>query len=368
MSQAWSTLTRSLRRRVIGSPLEPLARRSLDIMHSARRRAGVVLSTVGRAIGGPVGVPTPRGGASPSWGSVPQRFQVTPRPREIDPNWPEPPRIEEPGVAVRSIYDTGTRGPAMDLALFEALNEEYRSKPLVPNPPGADQESREDRARQRVASVHRIIDLAGKRTLELGCSAGFEVWYLSHHLGSDAWGVDVRERASWAALSDERTHFVLADLATDHPFEPDFFDRVYSFAVLEHVAHPFSLLRELFRIMKPGGLAYLSANLHRGPKASHLYREIFFPFPHLLFSDDVISEFRLKHHGHRGGASWVNRLTWSQYEDYLREIGFEIRSLKFRETPLDEAFYQRFEDILGRYPKWDLTKDFFDAVVEKPKR
>jgi hypothetical protein len=42
--------------------------------------------------------------------------------------------------------------------------------------------------------------------------------------------------------------------------------------------------------------------------------------------------------------------------------------LRFRETPLDEAFYQRFSHILGRYPRWDLTKDFFDVVVEKPRR
>jgi hypothetical protein len=119
--------------------------------------------------------------------------------------------------------------------------------------------------------------------------------------------------------------------------------------------------------MKPGGLAAISANLHRGPRASHLYRELFFPFPHLLFSDDVIREFRSKHHGRNDGASWVNRLTWSQYENYFREIGFVIHSLRFSETPLDEAFYERFANILSRYPRWDLEKDFFHVVVEKPR-
>ena len=44
-----------------------------------------------------------------------------------------------------------------------------------------------------------------------------------------------------------------------------------------------------------------------------------------------------------------------------------IRSLRFSETPLDEGLYERFDNILGRYPKWDLTKDFFHTVVEKPK-
>ena len=128
------------------------------------------------------------------------------------------------------------------------------------------------------------------------------------------------------------------------------------------------MLNELYRILKPGGLVYVSANLHRGPRASHLYRELFFPFPHLLFSDDVIREFRRRQSGRDGGASWVNRMTWSQYEDYFRQIGFVMRSLRFDETPLDEAFYERFDNILGRYPRWDLTKDFFYTVLEKPKR
>lgn len=303
-----------------------------------------------------------------SWGELPQRLTIVPRPRAVGTDWPDPPDIDASGSVVRSIYDTGERPPVMDLALLEALNEEYRSRPLVAEPQGFDQASRESRAQSRLLDVHRSVDLSDKRVLELGCGAGFEVWYTSHHFGADAWGVDVSERRAWAPLSDERTHFVCADLATDRSFEAGFFDRIYSFAVLEHVVHPWALLNELFRILKPGGLAYLSANLHRGPRASHIYRELYFPFPHLLFNDDVIREYRMKHHGRDAGASWVNRLTWSQYEDYFREVGFVMRSLRFRETPLDEAFYDRFDNILGRYPKWDLTKDFFYTVLEKPKR
>ncbi len=302
-----------------------------------------------------------------SWGRIPRRYVPRSAPREVGEHWPTPPRIDDGFAAVRTIYDTGDRPRAMDLALLESLNEEYRSHPLVPEPLRYDDTSREERARRRLLDAHRTIDLGGKRVLELGCGTGEGVWYLSHAFGADAWGVDVVERRAWQALSDERTHFLFADLATDRSFEPAFFDRVISFTVLEHVVHPWSLLSELFRIMKPGALAYVSANLHRGPRASHVYREIFFPFPHLLFSDDVTREFRAKHHGHDEGNAWVNHLTWAQYEDYFREIGFVIRALRFRDTPLDEELYERFADILGRYPRWDLTKDFFHVVLEKPK-
>ena len=48
--------------------------------------------------------------------------------------------------------------------------------------------------------------------------------------------------------------------------------------------------------------------------------------------------------------------------------GFTIEMVNFTERPLDEEFYKRFEDVLGRYPKWDLTKEFFVAVLRKPER
>jgi SAM-dependent methyltransferase len=268
---------------------------------------------------------------------------------------------------VRSIYETGARPPTMDLALLEELNEEYRSRPLVPNPPRYEQADTEERARGRLLGVHGRIGLDNRRVLEVGCGSGFEVWYLSHHFGSDAWGVDVTERKAWSFLSDERTHFACADIGTGSPFETDFFDRVISFVVLEHVVHPHAMLSEIYRILRPGGLAYIKANLHRGPKASHLYRDLHFPFPHLLFTDDVISAYRERHLGRPGGAAWVNHLTWAQYEDYLDAIGFTIRSLRFEKTPLDEPFYERFSDILGRYPRWDLETDFFHVVLEKPR-
>ena len=90
-----------------------------------------------------------------------------------------------------------------------------------------------------------------------------------------------------------------------------------------------------------------------------------FPFPHLLFTDDVFREFFRRRGLPEQGASWVNRLTWAEYENHFRRLGFRIRALQFTETDLDESFYRRFESVLGRYPRWDLTRDFFQVVLEK---
>lgn len=296
----------------------------------------------------------------------PKTFRISPAPMPIPDDWPEAPEVAVPGAPVRSVYVSGGSAPTYDIDLFEKLNDEYASKPIVPAPQGKDTARRADRARSRLTSIHQAINLAAPlRVLEFGCGAGYEIWYLANHLGADAYGVDVVERAAWASLAGERAHYECADLARQQPFAADFFDRVISFSVFEHVQHPFAALTELHRIMKPGALAWISANLYRSAVASHLYHEVHFPYPHLLFTDDVIKEFYRRRGEKPRGASWVNKLTWLEYERHFRDLGFEIRMLRFSERGLDEEFYARFEDVLGRYPRWDLTKDFFNVVLEK---
>lgn len=301
-------------------------------------------------------------------GRLPARL-VSPTARPIPDRGPEPPLGPDAVEIVDRRYPaTGPPPPVFDVELFEALNLEYASKPIVPEPRGNDPASAAARARKRLSMVHQEVDLAGKRALEFGCGSGFETWMLSHRFGADATGIDIVSRRSWPALTDERTRFVMADLAADRPFPANRFDRVVSFSVFEHVGHPHATLRELFRILRPGGLAVVGANLHRGPMASHRYREVFFPWPHLLFTDEVFREFYTRRGQGPLTASWVNRLTWAEYEGLFRRVGFRLRALRFTERPLDEAFYERFEHVLGRYPRWDLTKDFFHVIVEKPGR
>lgn len=305
-------------------------------------------------------------GAARPAGPPPTTFRLSPPPAPIRGPFADPPEIADPGRFVRSVAARTEPMPAFDIDLFEALNAEYASHPLVPEPTKRDSLSRAERARRRLETVHDSIGLTGQRVLEFGCGAGFEIWYLDHWFGADAVGVDVVEKAAWEGLRGPRTKLVLADLATEQPFPADHFDRIISFSVFEHVAHPFAALTELHRVLKPGGLAWISANLHRGPRASHQYRNVYFPYPHLLFEDDVFAEYFRRHDLPGHGASWVNRLTWAEYENHFERLGFRIRALRFTETPLDEAFYHRFEGILGRYPRWDLTKDFFQVVLEKP--
>jgi SAM-dependent methyltransferase len=360
-----------------GGPLRAAARKAVfgiaDRLSPNRRAAFLTgARAAARLVDGKPADAVNRGGAPTSLrGNHPSRYVHPTTPEPISPDWPEPPILKadqdvKPQEVLRSIYELGGRPERYDVELMELLNKEYESKPVVPAPPKYDVGSFVENGRKRIGWVHDMVDLRNKRVLEVGCGQGVEVWGLANHLGCDAYGVDVLDRAGWRQLAGPNAHFLCVDITAENPFPENFFDRVISFTVWEHIAHPYAALRETFKIMKPGGLQWIRANLYRGPLGSHLYHDIYFPWPHLVFPDDVIEEFYVRLGRSPKRAAWVNKLTWAEYERYIQMAGFTIEMVSFTERPIDEEFYARFEDVLGRYPRWDLEKDFFTAVLRKP--
>lgn len=255
--------------------------------------------------------------------------------------------------------------PGYDLDLFLKLNDDWRDKPLVARARSCvDPEQLTEQSRTRASRVNRYIPLAGKRVLEIGCGRGYFVRVLTEEYGCDAQGLDLQSYADWSG--DPR--FTQADIADPTGLdESDFgsYDVVLSHAVWEHVEHPYAALANQRRLLAPGGQVYLYANLSRGAKASHRYREIFFPWPHLLFTDDVFEEFYERLNGRPKRAAWVNHLTYAQYLDHFQRIGYGVRRVWPSNPWWDEPFYLQHEDVLGRYPRWDLQHDFVHAVLSR---
>jgi len=262
----------------------------------------------------------------------------------------------------------GGRGPTpvFDVALLDALNEEYRDRPIVPNPRKFDAASRAQQASNRLNTLHRRLDFTGRRVLEIGCGDGYETWTLANHYGAEAHGVDVERRNTWADFEGSNAHYHLADIGSDSPFPDNFFDRAITFSVWEHMLHPIEALHDLYRILAPGGIAHIQAALHRGMIGSHLYRDIFFPWPHLLFDDHVVEQWYVSKGLPPKRNAWVNNLTWAHYRQEIVDLGFEVKAFQILTRPFDEEFYQRFQEPLARFGRFDLAADGFVVVVQKP--
>ncbi|MHC4295015.1 MAG: class I SAM-dependent methyltransferase [Planctomycetota bacterium] len=267
-------------------------------------------------------------------------------------------------IIEKTIGRPATGNTSFDLKLFLQLNEEYKDKPVIPAPRKSDDNSRLVLARQRAELLDERVGVRGRRVLEVGCGAGDMSGVLAKEYDCEVVGLDIAEYGTWKQYNHPKLDLKVLDISEDHSPLEGKFDRIVSLVVWEHIHHPFSALCASRDLLHPDGLFYLRANLYRSAVASHRYREIFFPWPHLLFSDGVFEEFYEHIARKPKRAAWVNKLTYAQYLYYFRVLGFVPQREWLSHRALDEEFYGRFEDQLSRYPIFDLTHDYFDVILK----
>jgi len=107
------------------------------------------------------------------------------------------------------------------------------------------------------AELQKVADLlkndAPKLVLDVGCNSGRPLDFICDKLGSQGVGIDVNSAAVSKAQSDypdrEFHHY-----DGDHiPLENNRFDHVMIHHVLGHVRDPILTLKEIRRVLKPGG-------------------------------------------------------------------------------------------------------------------
>lgn len=252
-----------------------------------------------------------------------------------------------------------------DLQLFAELNDAYAERPIVPQPRAFDQATRRAEAERRTARLDRILDLRDKRVLEVGCGTGSIGRQLAEQLDCSVVGIDVTNYPDWETHRSERVEHVVGDIA-DPPEGLGRFDAIFSFSVWEHLVHPYAALERCHDLLIPGGRMFLQAQLYRGPKASHRYREVFFPWPHLLFTPDVFEDYYASTGREPMRPAWVNKLTYSQYVDSVDRLGYRTVSRRAHgPDAFDDELYGRFHDQLAAYPRWDLAHDVITTVLER---
>lgn len=148
-----------------------------------------------------------------------------------------------------------------------SVREYWEANPLaaaaIPDAPGTpDFFHRYDQLREANESIefsyalHEYRQHAGKNVLDVGCGNGYVASRYARE-GARAHGIDLTE----AAVRISRQRFALLGLegsfatasAEDLPFADETFDCVCSMGVLHHTPDPERAIKELYRVLKPGG-------------------------------------------------------------------------------------------------------------------
>lgn len=112
---------------------------------------------------------------------------------------------------------------------------------------------------------------AGQDVLDVGCGGAGDSAYLASVVGHVV-GIDIEARREWRQLDADSLHIAAGD-ARSLPFADHTFDVAFAKDVLHHVLDVDSALREIKRVVKPGGsVVILEANRYNPLLYIHLTR------------------------------------------------------------------------------------------------
>jgi SAM-dependent methyltransferase len=131
--------------------------------------------------------------------------------------------------------------------------------------------------REESAEIPRTLRLApGCYVLEVGCGSGRYALQVAEAQGCRVLGVDINahgiQTANRLAVERDRSakvRFEVCDVSKALPFGDEQFDAVFSNDVLCHIPGRDSLLREVLRVLRPGGRLLFSDALVIGGLISH---------------------------------------------------------------------------------------------------
>jgi SAM-dependent methyltransferase len=179
-----------------------------------------------------------------------------------------------------------------------------------------------DRYRRNIEALDREVLLANKTLLEIGCGFGVGLAVMTKEFGVDAYGIEPASEGFDSSLSCARQLFdanaldrsrVIDAVGEKIPFPDATFDIVYSNNVLEHTSDPALVLKEAFRVLKPGGTLYFEIPNY----LSYFEGHYLVPQPPILWNGLL--------------AFWVHRI-FGRDPAFARTLRTEINPVWLRKT------------------------------------
>ncbi len=166
-----------------------------------------------------------------------------------------------------------------------------------------------------------FVELDGqKKFLEVGCGNGLVTKYLAEKYAGVVAGIDIDPQQIELAIKEldgiQNVIYTEAD-ANNLPFEDKKFNVVLSFGVLHHVENWLNALKEIKRVLKPGGY-FLYADIIYPERITKMDKNSSISFGLVTIDIDELNSFLEKSGFTAVHSQWKNRLVCKNYEAVYR--------------------------------------------------
>lgn len=192
-------------------------------------------------------------------------------------------------------------------------------------------------------------DITGQDVLDFGCGDGALGLHLAtRHSPRSVTGVDLNPAAIERALAQRDATALPPGVHVEFrvgseaamPVPDASIDTLVAFDCLEHVMEPLPILKEWFRVLRPGGRCLLEWFPYKGPWGPHMESLVPVPWAHVLFGqeamfraaervydlpDFVPRHWDLDEQGRKKANKWRN---WSSFKEqgYINELDVDTFS------------------------------------------
>jgi 2-polyprenyl-3-methyl-5-hydroxy-6-metoxy-1,4-benzoquinol methylase len=218
--------------------------------------------------------------------------------------------------------------------------------------------------RSTLRRIDEMIGSGGRALFDVGAGAG-EFLFLARQYGFEPYGNEFAPGA--IEMARERTGIDLhvGDLATIDG--TDLYDAVTMWCVLAHVSEPDDLLRNVLRVLKPGGILFVQTPRWSAMDAAALGAARASGGRLVRLLDRRISDQHMTLHSRRGLAAQATRLGFEVVEvhpraryslntqEYLRSLGMPARARRGAARALDlvvdrDLVFRNVLDLYARKP------------------
>ena len=318
----------------------------------------------------------------------------------------------------RNVFGQFTDEHGNDINLIDGLRNRIKpgweamlappSEPVLPG--SAAVEARLNSWRDKLSHVSDFLDcrgfgLDGKDVLEIGSYDGATACVLAEAGASSVTGIDMaayyinqtadesvnresieRKNAELTALRDryrdaigdsrQRVIFREDDICQSE-IENESQDMVFSWEVMEHVGEPRTSFEQMYRMLRPGGLAFHEYNPFFSIDGGHSLCTLDFLWGHARLSDDDFSRYLDIHRPEEKALSLsffhnnLNRMTLADLHSAVHETGFQALevlpwSRRNHLELLDRAALQQCTRLYPTATATDLVSPIVWLLLQKP--